>query len=172
MNDLCTYDSVKKDMKSGDALLYKSRSLLGWLIRLFSKDFNHAGLVVQLDMYQGQECRRWTLEALQHGVVLNFLSRRLQEVDGECWWYPLKEEYNGQREKVGEYALAQSGQPYDYDSLFKNILGRVSVNARELFCSELAFLSWRFAGIVIGEVAPRPGDIPKLNIFKEPIRII
>lgn len=172
MNDLTIYDSVKRDMKAGDCLLYRSKTLLGWLIRIFSPIYNHAGLIIPIDAYQGQECRRWTLEALEHGVTLNYLSRRLEEAEADVWWYALKEEYDDRRAKVCEWALAQAGQPYDYDSLFKNILGRVSINARELFCSELAFMAWRFAGIVDGEVAPRPGDIPKLNIFKDPVRII
>ena len=172
MNDLTIYDSVKRDMKSGDCLLYKSNTILGWLIRLFSKGYNHAGLIIRLDEYQGLECRRWTLEALEHGVVLNLLTRRLSFVDGEVYWYALKDEYDDKRDKVCEWALAQAGQPYDYDSLLKNIIKRVSVNARELFCSELAFLSWKYAWIVEGDVAPRPGDIPKLNIFKNPVRII
>lgn len=159
-------------MRTGDCLLYRSKTLLGWVIRLFSPTFNHAGLVVRFDQYQGQECRLWTLEALEHGVVLNYLSRRLGECDAEVWWYPLKDKYNSKRDLVGEFALVQSGQPYDYDSLFKNILGRVSVNARELFCSELAFMSWRYAGIVKGDTAPRPGDIPGLGIFKEKVQIL
>lgn len=159
-------------MKTGDCLLYKSDTILGMLIRIFSPKFNHAGLIVKFNQYQGKECRVWTLEALEHGVVLNYLSRRLMDFSGEVWLYPLKDEFADKQFLIGEFALCQAGQPYDYDSIFKNILGRVSVNARELFCSELDFMSWRFAGIVSGDTAPRPGDIPGLGIFKEPIKII
>jgi uncharacterized protein YycO len=172
MNDLTLYEKYRQEMQTGDALLYRSSTWLGWAIRLFSPRYNHAGLVVRLNQYEGAECRVWTLEALEHGVVLNYLSRRLIDTKGEVWWYPLKTSYNAERPRVGEYALTQSGQPYDYKSLFKNILGRVSANARELFCSELAFLSWQYAGIVKGSKAPRPGDIPGLGIFLDPIKII
>jgi hypothetical protein len=171
MNDLTLYEKYRGEMKTGDCLLYRSNEILGKLIRVFSRGFNHAGLVLRLDEYQGKENRVWTMEALGHGVVLNFLSRKLADYNGEVWWYPLLPVYNDKRQATGEFACIQAGTPYDYGSLFKNIAARVSANARKLFCSELVFLAWRYALIAFGKTAPRPGDIPALGIFKEPIQL-
>jgi hypothetical protein len=172
MNDLTIYQKYRDQLKTGDALLYRGHSIVDWLILKFSKDWNHAGLVVRLDEYKGQECRVWTVEATSPAVTLVLLSKKLAEYDGEVWWFPLLDKFDDRRGKVGEFALAQAGTKYDFKSLIKNILGRVTVSMRALFCSELDFLAWRDAGIVSGDIAPRPGDIPGLGIFKEPVRLV
>jgi len=51
-------------------------------------------------------------------------------------------------------------------------LGRVSLNAQEWFCSEFVQAAFVQAGIpIFHKEALRPGDIPLLPIFEEPITI-
>ena len=167
------YDANRKVMQTGDCILWRSKSVIGWLIRLFSNGgFNHAGLVVRpsdTDCFAG---RRLTLEALGHGIILRLLSERLRGFDGEVYLYPLKDEFAPLRPKILRWALDKEGTPYDYHSLFKQLFGRVSVDMKAYFCSEFVYTAWRESGIPINEEkAPRPGDIPSIPIFKTPILI-
>jgi len=168
VNDLTLYNAVRDQMKTGDLLQWKSNSLIGALIRWRTKsNVNHSSLVIRLAEYEGLERHRWTTEALEHGTVLNLLSRRLEAFDGECWWYPLQDSWNEYRENVGTWALDKIGIPYDYGSIVKQIVGKVSADARELFCSEYCYLAYGLTG-----KAPNPGEMPELGIFKEPQKIL
>ncbi len=173
MSNLKMYMQVRHIMRTGDCLLWKSNSIVGWLIRKFSKgNVNHASLVISLSEYGNLKDRRFLLEALPSGIVLRLLSRRLMNFKGKVWWYPLRDEYNDNRDRIGEWALTQVGISYDYPSLFKNIIGKVSADAHKFFCSEYAFMGWIAGGIKLKGKAPRPCDIPKLKIFKKAIRIL
>lgn len=174
------YTAVKDRMKTGDPLLWISNSVIGWLIRLkkaeppparhpeLPPDFNpnHVSSVIRLAEFEGLERRRFCLEALEHGYVLNLLSRRLAEFDGEVWWFPLGAEWDIRRTEIGERILSYVGIKYDYGSLFKNLLGHVSSDARRLFCSEAFYMSLGFTG-----KAPRPNELPSMNIFGSGERI-
>ena len=167
MGDLTLYNQHKQDMMTGDLLLWRANSLLGLAIRHFSKaDVNHASLVMHFAQYEGDAHRRFTTEALSKGIILNLLSKQLEQYDGKVWWYRLKSDWESRRAMIGTSAMRYIGTPYDYKSLFKNAFGRVSANARELFCSEYCFLCYGLNG-----VAPTPGDMPKLGIFWEPVLI-
>ena len=166
MNDLTIYNAVKVQMRTGDLLLWRSRSLLGAVIRYFSKaTVNHAGLVMRFSEYEGNDNRRFTTEALEHGIVLNLLSRSLEEYDGEVWWYPLMDGWD--RTVIGNRMLEYIGVPYDYGSLLRNAFGKVTADARRLFCSEYAFLCYGYTG-----KAPTPGDMPSMGIFKKPVKLL
>ena len=167
------YDTCREGMRTGDCILWRSKSLIGWAIRMFSGGaYNHAGLVVRPHDAGCFAGRRFTLEALGNGIILRLLSERLRGFEGEVWLFPLKDDFDLLRHKILEWALDKEGTPYDYGSLFKQIFGRVSVDAKSYFCSEFAYDAWKEAGLPIAEdKAPRPGDIPMLPIFKEPIMI-
>jgi hypothetical protein len=168
---LVNYFDIRTEMQMGDCLLWRSSTVLGWLIRKFSRaDVNHAGLVCRFGEYEGLIGRRWTLEALENGIVLKLLSERLEQFKGKVWWLPLIATPET-RVKIGEWALSVIGTPYDFGSLFKNAIARVNANARRLFCSEYCFMAWQAGGLLITGKAPRPGDIPALGIFKEPTLI-
>jgi hypothetical protein len=167
MGDLILYNQHREQMRTGDLLLWRANSLLGVAIRHFSKaDVNHASLVMHFEQYEGGEHRRFTTEALGQGIVLNLLSRQLEQYDGKVWWLPLKDDWESRRAMVGTNAMKYIGTPYDYKSLFRNAFGRVSADARELFCSEYCFLAYGLTG-----TAPTPGDMPGLGIFKDPVLI-
>lgn len=171
---LANYLKWRDDFKTGDLLLYKSNSTLGWLIRLFSRaNVNHAGLVIRLAEYGDLKDRRFTLEALEGGVVLRILSRRFEKFNGQIWWYPLKNEFDYSRMSIGAWALLHVGIKYDYKSLFKLAVSRVSSDARKFFCSEYCYMAYEQCGVVDRtEHAPRPGGLPNLGVFKEPIQIL
>ena len=165
--DLATYNLIKSEMRTGDLLQWRSHSVIGASIRCRTGSMvNHSSLVMRLSEYEGLERRRYTTEAQEHGTVLNLLSRRLEQFDGEVWWYPLTESWNSKRTSIGETALSLIGVPYDYGSLLRQLVGKVTADARSLFCSEYCFLAYGFTG-----KAPAPGDMPSLGIFKDPIKL-
>ncbi len=168
MNDLTTYNTVKQDMRTGDLLQWHSDTPLGWMIRAKTHSrFNHSGLVIRLAEYEGLERRRFTHEALEYGVILNLLSRRLEEFNGECYWYPLKDEWDVKRQTTGELAMSFTGISYDYFAIAMQLFTSVQADCAQLFCSEMCFLSWGFSG-----VAPNPGELLSLGIFKEGVKIL
>jgi len=165
--DLTIYNTVKDQMRTGDLLQWRSESIIGVLIRWRTdSEFNHSSLILKFSEYEGAEQRRYTTEALEHGTVLNLLSRRLEAFKGEVWWFPLKDELNEKRQSIGEVALSLIGIPYDYKSIVAQIFGRVSADVRSLFCSEYCFVSYGFTG-----EAPAPADMLKLGIFKEGVKL-
>ena len=175
IGNLTRYIDVKDDMKTGDCLLWASSTCLGWLIRKFSKaDVNHASLIVRPPQYNGLIGRRFQLEALENGIVLRLLSKRLIEFNGEVWWLPLKPIYQSDvtLDRIGSWAYQHVGTKYDYSSLFKQAIGRVSANAHKLFCSEFWFLACKQAGVPLTGKAPRPGDISKLDVFTRKTKIL
>ena len=174
MNDLTVYNKYRSEMKTGDCLLYRSKgSLIGWMIQRFT-DFNHAGLVVRFGKDDFGADRMWTLEAVGSGVVPVFLSSKVREYHGEVWWYPLKDEFEERRPLIRECAMILKNTGYDFKSLIKNILGYVSVNMNKLFCSEYVYVTYAYSMIPMAwtaKFAPRPGDVPDLGIFKEPVKL-
>lgn len=167
------YDNSRMLMHTGDCLLWRSDTIIGWLIRLLSKgEYNHAGLVIRPSDNSIFYNRRMTLEALGNGIVLRLLSERLYRYKGTLTLFPLKSKYDQLREQIREWAMSKEGTPYDYNSLFKQVFGRVSVNAKDLFCSEYVHAAYKHVGIPIeSKKALRPSDIPNEKIFREPIKI-
>jgi hypothetical protein len=198
-NDVTIYNQYAPVMDTGDSLLYVGNAFIShviqWWVKIFlllkkEKDkpkmnwrpwplktacfpiYNHGNMVLRLAAYEGKTDRRWVLDARASGVFPVLLSRYLEEYNGHCYWYPLKDQYGPQRVAIGCTALELAGRKYDFMGLVKNALGRVSANARKVFCTESIFLSYRDGGkIVVGDKTPRPDQLPALGVFKEPIKL-
>lgn len=167
-NNLSKYEAVKDEMKSGDLIQWGAHNLLGTVIQGFThSNVSHSSLVIRLAEYEGTERRRFTTEALGRGVMLNLLSKRLENHNGRAWWYPLQDEWNDKRQGIGEKALSFIGVPYDFGSVVKFLFAAVSANALRLFCSELCFVAWGFTG-----PAPVPGDLTNLDMFKDRVQLL
>ena len=161
-NDLTKYLSIRDQMKTGDLLEFRGHSLISRLIEGRTGEFSHSSLVLRMKEYEGQERRRFTMSAESGGVMLFPLSRYLEEYDGEVTWFPLKDEWDTKRTTIGENALFFSGVKYDFPSLCKQLIVKVSASARKLFCSELCFICWGFTGI-----APNPSGLSKLDVYQK-----
>ena len=171
--NLKAYLSHRSRMQTGDLLLWQSNTMLGRLIRNFSRaEVNHAGLVIRFQQYD--QDRVYTLEALTAGIVLRALSERLSNHNGKAWWYPLKEGHNEARKEIGRIALSYVGVEYDYGSLFRQALARVSVDASRLFCSEYVQLAWQIGGVIPADtaIAKQPGELPCLGATSAEERIL
>jgi hypothetical protein len=173
MNDLNLYYKYRSQMQTGDLLIYCTQGVISGMIRWWSPNANHAGMILNLEEYQGEEFRRWTLEATAKGPRTAYLSRLLEHVNGKVYWHPLKPEFNYARNAIGCFALEQVGVvEYDFISLFKNIFGTVSADLRKLYCSEYVFFSWLKGGIITGDKAPYPSDLPLFGVTLPPVLIL
>ncbi len=167
MNDLTTYYKVRDLMRTGDQLAFASAGLIGKIIMFRSGKYSHWGGIIRLQEYEGLERKRFTIEAIEHGFYPDILSNYIKNYKGHIWWYPLRDEWNPRRHALGERALALIGTPYDYKSLFKQAIARVSTDAKKLFCSEAWYYIMGFTG-----KAPYPSEMPNLGVFKEPVQLV
>lgn len=164
-------------INTGDAIQWCSDSIIGRLIRLFSKaSSNHTSIGLRLAEFATLIDHRWVVEALAYGVDINRLSRRLERHRGQAWLLPLKAEYDEYRPAIAAWAIEKDGIPYDFESLLKNAIAKVLPEMRRFFCSELYFCCLRDCIPELGEKwkdmkAPRPGDIPNLGVHDNPILI-
>jgi len=173
MGKLSLYRLYRDQMDGGDLVEWSSATLVGGTIRLFTgKPVNHSSILLNLDHYSGLKHRRFVLEALEHGVVLNLLSMRLEDFKGKVYWSQLKPEYNDRRDRMAAWALERVGTPYDYQTLIANIFGKISSDAKKFICSELYFKDLVAAGIVPPGPDPRPGEFARYNVHRPPIRIL
>lgn len=168
------YRSWRPYIWTGDLIEWQSNTLLGKAISCFTgKDVNHTGLIVRFSSFDTE--RVYTLEALAKGVYPNLLSRRLENHKGKVYWLQLKSKYDSYRPAIAREAMKYVGTDYDYESLFKQILTRVSAEAESFFCSELAYVALRDAELPVQmPFAPRPGEFYNLGmseIFKSRIQI-
>jgi hypothetical protein len=142
MNDLSKYEMMKGLMQTGDCLQWHSNSLIGAGIRARKGgDVNHTGLIIRLGEFEGFAMRRFTLEALEGGVVLNMLSRRLESFDGQVYLHHIKPEHDELRAGIGERALSMVGIRYDYPGIIREAFGHAEIDMDRLFCSEFAYIA-------------------------------
>ena len=173
--DISKYYRIRDTLKTGDVVQWKTYGFVSWLIRKFSKgNENHTSLIVEVGGYDGLTNRKFMLEAQGHGIVLTSLSKRITEHKGEAYVLQLEDRFDNKRINVGNWAFLQVGIKYDYDSLFKQMSGKVLANADQYFCSEFAYLAYKNADIPMynpDDLAPRPCDMEDLGIFKMPIQL-
>lgn len=163
MNDLSRYNQVRNEMKTGDLLQFSGSGIVSGIIKLRTGKFSHSSLVLIIDEYD----RRMTMTAENRGVYPVPLSDYLAGYKGRAWWYPLTDDWDPRRYDIGGRALDMSGTAYDWGSLIRQALVKVSAGASRLFCSELCFLAYGYTG-----KAPNPSEMPGLGIFKDPVRIL
>jgi len=183
MNDLTMYNAVKDQMKTGDPIQWNSSSLLGSTIRMATRkrrrpleidlgiDVNHTSGVLRIPLYEGAEERRYLPESLENGPSLNLLSNRLEEFDGEAWWYPIVASPE-ERIKWGENALDCIGCSikYGYDDVLGFWWEQPDINpANGLFCSEFWMYCWGDRGRSMS-----PNELTNHRLFKNvmPVRIL
>jgi len=180
-NDLSLYLAVRDQIRTADLFQWHSNSLLGFAIRWKTQkdrphyevehdiNVNHSSLASCLIEQESQELRRYTTEALEKGIIPNFLSVRLENFNGSVWWYPLKDELNDQRAEMAKREFASRGIPYDYRAIVKLMVGiQPKIDNRNLYCNEACCVAWG----IKADTARNPNWLPNLGIFKEPVKIL
>jgi hypothetical protein len=154
------YEDLRSRLRTGHVVLWQGDSLLSRAIRCFS-EYSHASLVVRLFDHDDRRQRVFLVEALETGLELRHLSKRLAGYSGRArvWMPPVRP---FQQTACRQFAVDRcaDGIRYDYGGLFANILGRVSRDASRYICSEFVWDALVHTGVVHGtDRAPRPGDI-------------
>ena len=160
---------------TGDIVEFRGNSLVGRAIRWVTrKDRNHSALVIRYP-FAGIVERRFVVEAVATGLELHLLSDVLEKLNGAAWWSRLLATDN-QREAIASWAMVQiaENRGYDYGSLFRQAVARVSLDGRRYFCSE--FVQACLINTAIVPAPPdgkalRPGEFDQLGCFGEPVLI-
>ena len=183
------YNDIRGSIKCGDRMEFASKSILGNVIRWFTKEtVNHTALCMSIDEY-AEYCgnRKFLLEAEADGIVLHTISKALCDYSGRVFYTPVLPQFEEKRKLIADWALQQVGTKYDYGSLFKNMIGRVNAEMGKLFCSEFFFIALVQAGCIPGAKmsgskivdlngapveSPRPGEFDRFPIFGETVEIV
>jgi len=182
------YNEIRDKLRTGDRLDFISPGLIGKTISLFSAR-THTTIIVRLREYEGEEKRRFFLEAdAIRGFSLTRVSKRLEGYRGKIWWTPLRPEFEEARRYIGTEAFGMVGTRYDIEGLFGNLGGHVPEGIAALFCSEAVWIATRKGVIAsndpelaervgadwmtINYKAARPGDFLNFdNTYLDPVRI-
>lgn len=166
-------------MKTGDGLGFQNVSIGSRLIMWGTKhdgpiQLSHWGGIVRLPQYEGE--RRYSVESEASGFQLMHLSAYINNYKGHIYCYPLKDEWEPYRDKIGSDILSMVGIGYDFLGALKSGLGTCNADLRHLFCSEAWQIGYQntaphLCNDVFGR-ALTPAAMWSLGCFKNPIQII
>ena len=178
----------------GDCITWEGESALSGGIELFTgrKSTHVSVLLRQVREYRN----RWLImEAWEGGhgllsgeVADNFLSKKVLGYDGKCVWRPLLPALDPYREAIVARLWSYKGRRYDYRSVVRQVGGRVLVDRKAMFCSELAQICYRegiprevlanlpwtmeMRLLVDCRVAMQPGDFEGLPLFSREVELL
>ncbi|MGD0230718.1 MAG: hypothetical protein ABSC19_10225 [Syntrophorhabdales bacterium] len=98
------------------------------------------------------------------------MSRRLAEAKAGtvAWWYPLNDDWDeAAKILIGQRAMGWLGTPYDYEMLLREEVKDGRTGTKAMICSEFCYEALGFKGKI-----PTPGELPALDIFKVPVRVL
>jgi len=175
MNDLKRYRTFRDQIQTMDLIQWHGDSLISKIIRWKTGGSEtHSGIACRL----ADVDRVMTLEAISKGAVPNPLSKVLAKYHGKAYWHPLKEEYRPYVAHAFNWMYDKIGTGYDYEGIGSHLFGRVSADARALFCSEYVFLGWKvrcaeelvielFEWLLDIKEVPLPSELHKIGIYQE-----
>ena len=186
---VATYEELRSEIMTGGLLEFDAHGALGSDIREFTKqDVNHSALIVRVnDFSQDPDHQVFILEA-ETSIRLVPASFDLNNFSGEVYYSPLLPQFADKQKSIADWAMAQLGKDYDYESLFKNMFGTVYAEANKMFCSELVFIALVAGGVFAGKYslingkvwdanghqvkAPVPGTFGPLGCYGDRIMVV
>jgi hypothetical protein len=141
---LKTYGQYRNKIRSGDLILFESKDIVSRAISLFTRStITHAAMANWLMV--GDRHRLFVLESVLPGVCLNYMSNRV------AWWLPhgdmyfheMNPEYRHLGCRAADILMRQVGTFYDFKSLLWQSVRRVTIDARQFFCSEAVAYPWQ-----------------------------
>jgi hypothetical protein len=191
--EIMTYREARKDFQVGDCITWEGEGGISAGIEFFT---GHKTTHISTLLSQVREARnRWLImEAWEggHGLLSgevgdNFLSRKMQGYHGRCVWRPLHPLLDSYREAIAGRLWSYMGVGYDYKGLVRQVGGRVLVDRKAMFCSELAQVCYRegiprevlanmpwntsMRLLVDCRQAMQPGDFADLPLFVREVEI-
>jgi hypothetical protein len=184
MSNLETYSKFRAEMASGDVLEWCTNGAIGAMIRWKTGyDVNHTSAIVRMKVADlddsCSDClidRVQTIEANNKGVQFRHMSYLLNKYKGTVYWMKLRPEYEFARSDIASFLVNETGKGinYDFKSLMQNLTGRVTLDGRNWFCSEVVQAALIRSGILKplkNNKAMRPGEFEKTNLFLQRIKI-
>ena len=154
---IATYPASRAEFRTGHVVTFDGDHLLGRAIRLFAGAGTHTAMIVRLAEAPG---RIFLLEALEHGLALTRMSKRISNYNG--WVYVTMPSVNDdQQQRCAELGLCLLGSRvgYDYISLFRNAVRRVPLSMGKGYCTETVQYIHQEAGLFAPQaLAMRPND--------------
>jgi hypothetical protein len=153
------YNELRPMIKTGAVVLWKGNGLISRAIRL-KTEYSHISIVVRF-ADKGLDQRVFIVESLGSGLELRYLSKRVQEYNGDCWIYHTDITDN-QRGIIRAFALKEvsEAKSYDYKTFWKLLIGRASQEMSSYICSEFVKQCFIEAKVVKDDgTAPYPVDL-------------
>ena len=90
------YHQIRESLQDGDLIAFGGRGGASSLIKLFTRsNVSHVALILKSVLETGERLNMiiesTTLDGYS-GVIINRLSNRLKNYDGEVWWLPLRQD--------------------------------------------------------------------------------
>lgn len=172
------YHEIRKDIETGDVLGFGGRGAASIVIKtVLRTNVSHVGMVMRSVSNTGERLNQiiesTTLDNYS-GVVVNRLSNRLREYDGDVWWLPLKKEFRekAKGKEAYQWMKKQKGKPYDTRQAIGSGLDFLINNKEDfskLFCSELISAFYEKVGIIdeINSSEVTPIDLCMFNLYEK-----
>jgi hypothetical protein len=176
LTPILDYGLNRSEIKDGDVLLYRGRSLASRIIQIVTgSTYSHAGLAAWWDD------RLMVLEAVGKGVVVTPISRNIRSYSGSIEWFTSVEDIpKNQRLQMIRFAQRELGKEY---ALWRTVLLGIRVlfqrnlksrdrlrREERLFCSHYVAESYNSIGMDLKKgVSDRfmsPGDIAASPLLK------
>ena len=140
------YHQIREDIQDGDIIAFGGGGTVSNLIKLFTRsNVSHVALILKSALESGERLNmiiESTILDGYSGVVVNRLSNRLRNYQGEIWWLPLKQELRDKTNWDGAYEWLKSQKRKAYDSLQAigaglDLIWNNKEDFDKFFCSEL-----------------------------------
>lgn len=171
------YHEIRKDIQDGDVIAFGGKGAVSNLIKLFTRsNVSHVALVLKSVLETGERLNliiESTILDGYSGVVVNRLSNRLKNYDGEVWWLPLKQDLRDRTNWEGayEWLRSQKGKAYDTKQAIGSGLDLLWNNKEDFdkfYCSEIISAFYESRNIIdeINSSEVTPVDLCMFNLYE------
>ena len=165
---LSSLDQIRSRIRTGDVFAYGAgRGLAQWIESFTDSDQSHVSkAVVQGALLQ-------VVEATVKGSKARLLSKNWKKA-ADVWWLPVRRSwlkdgtYDVASELVFLADVCERRVPYDFAALRPRVWrgGRPPEDYSRLYCSELAALGFRRAGVYNGTAELTPIEVCRLAVYE------
>ena len=171
------YHEIRKNIQDGDVIAFGGKGAVSNLIKLFTRsNVSHVALIMKSVLNTGERLNQIiesTLLDNYSGVVVNRLSNRLKDYDGEAWWLPLKQSIRDKAiwENAYSWLKKQKRKAYDTKQAIGSGLDLLWNNEEDFnkfFCSELISAFYEKVNILnqINSSEVTPVDLCMFNLYE------
>jgi|SRR3990167_1895525 len=170
------YHQIRESLQDGDLIAFGGRGGASSLIKLFTRsNVSHVALILKSVLETGERLNMiiesTTLDGYS-GVIINRLSNRLKNYDGEVWWLPLRQDVRDRADFDGAYEWLKKQKRKADDSLQAIGAGLdLIINNKEdfdcFFCSELVSAYYEKIAIIeeINSSEVTPIDLCMFDLY-------